>query len=369
MGAVWLGVALVVGSDFHDKAGRRLALFYLLTMGGSLGLILARNPWLFFFFASVSGYALYGLIIHRGDDGARKAARRYLVMLILGDLLLFEVLVTVSAEGGFSTLYQAMTTPDSRDLLVGLVLAGFAVRAGLFPLHLWVPQSYRSVPAALLPLLLAFQLGQGVLGWIYWLPLGEVSLPTWGYAMQVMGVVSLLFGLLVGIGQVCARSILSYTSVALVSLVLFATGRALEQHTTWPMISETLYSAVPSAVCIMTILWLVACKTPPLRCWLNSRLTEWTAARDNALRKVPDSPLEFSASIMRWLKFVVHRIHSTVMLWLPQQRDLFLKWIGRKWLAVDWDRALNSLENQLGQWTVAISILVLLGGAIAILAQ
>jgi formate hydrogenlyase subunit 3/multisubunit Na+/H+ antiporter MnhD subunit len=369
MGAVWLGVALVVGSDFHDNAGRRLALFYLLTMGGSLGLILARNPWLFFFFASVSSYALYGLIIHRGDDGARKAARRYLVMLILGDLLLFEVLVTLAAQGSFSALHQAMTIPDSRDQLVGLVLAGFAVRAGLFPLHLWVPQVYRSVPAALLPLLLAFQLGQGVLGWIYWLPLGEVSLPTWGFAMQVMGVVSLLFGLLVGIGQVRARSILSYTSVALVSLVLFATGQVLEQPTTWPMISETLYLAVPTTVCIMTMLWLMAYKIPPLQCWLISRLTEWTAARDNALRKLPDIPLEFPESVMRWLKFVARRIHSIVVLWLPQQRDLFLKWIGRKWLTNDWERTLNSLESQLGQWTVAISILVLLGGAIAILAQ
>ena len=73
-------------------------------MGGSLGLILARDPWLFFFFTSVSGYALYGLIVHRGDDGARKAARRYLVMLILGDLLLFEVLITMAAEGGGSVL-------------------------------------------------------------------------------------------------------------------------------------------------------------------------------------------------------------------------------------------------------------------------
>jgi formate hydrogenlyase subunit 3/multisubunit Na+/H+ antiporter MnhD subunit len=367
MGAVWFGVALVVGSGFHGSTGRRLGMFYLLAMGGSLGLILARDPWLFVFFASVSGYAIYGLIVHQGSDEARKAGRRYLVMLILSDLLLFEVLVMLAAEGGsFSTLHQAMTNPESRDLLVGLILAGFAVRAGLFPLHLWTALAYRTVPVTILPLLLAFQFGQGVLGWLYWLPMGEVALPAWGFAMQVVGVVSLLFGLLVGIVQKCARSILSYTSVGLVSLVLFVTGRVLEQPTTWPMISETLYLAVPATVCIMTILWLMACKIPRLRCWLNSRLTEWTAAGDNALRKLPDIPLKFPESVMRWLKFVEHRIHSIVMLWLPQQRDLFLKWIE---FAHDWERTLNSLENQLGQWTVAISFLVLLGGAIAMLAQ
>jgi hypothetical protein len=43
--------------------------------------------------------------------------------------------------------------------------------------------------------------------------------------------------------------------------------------------------------------------------------------------------------------------------------------MGRKWLAVDWDRILNSLENQLGQWTVAIGYLILLGGAIAVIAR
>lgn len=368
MGAVWLGVALVMGSGFHDKAGRRLGIFYLLAMGGSLGLILARDPWLFFFFASVSGYALYGLIVHRGSDESRKAARRYLSMLILGDLLLFEVLVTMAAEGGgFSALHQAMTNPDSRDLLVGLVLAGFAVRAGLFPLHLWVPRAYRAVPVALLPLLMVFQFGQGVLGWLCWLPMGEVALPAWGFAMQVVGVVSLVFGFLVGMVQVRARSILAYTSVALAGLVLFAMGRVLEQPASWPMMREMLYLLVPTAVCSMTILWLMACRISPLRCWLNSRLTEWSATRDNILRKLPVIPLEFLRPNIRWLNFIAHRIHPTVMLWLPKQRDLFLSWIGRKWLAVDWDRSLNSLECQLGQWTVAISFLVLLGGAIALL--
>lgn len=371
MGAVWLGVALVVGSDFHDKAGRRLAIFYLLGMGGSLGLILARDPWLFFFFASVSGYALYGLILHRVSYAARKAARRYLSMLILGDLLLFEVLVTLTADGGgFSTLHQAMINPDSRDLLVGLVLAGFAVKAGLFPLHLWAPLAYRAVPVALLPLLLAFQFGQGVLGWLYWLPLGEVALPTWGLAMQVVGVVSLLFGLLVGMVQVGARSILAYTSVVLAGLVLFAMGRVLEQPASWPMMREMLYLLVPTTVCSMTILWLMACKISPLRCWLNSRLTQWSAFRDNILRKLPNIPLEFlRPGGVRWLNFIAHRSHTTVRVWLPKWRDQFLTWVGRKWLAVDWNRSLNSLESQLGQWSVAISFLVLLGGAIALLAQ
>ncbi|MEN8177837.1 MAG: proton-conducting transporter membrane subunit [Pseudomonadota bacterium] len=369
MGAVWLGVALVVGSGFHDKTGRRLAIFYLLAMGGSLGLILARDPWLFFFFASVSGYALYGLILHQGSDEARKAGRRYLVVLILGDLLLFEVLVTLAAEGGdFSTLHQAMTNPDSRDLLVGLVLVGFAVKAGLFPLHLWAPLAYRAVPVALLPLLLAYQFGQGVLGWIYWLPLGEVALPTWGFSMQVVGVASLLFGLLVGMGQVRARSILAYISVALAGLVIFAMGRVLEQPDSWPMMPEMLYFVVPTTVCGMTILWLMACKISPLRCWLNSRLNGWSARRDNILRKLPDIPLAFLRPGIRWLNFITNRIHTTVMVRLPTQRDLFLTWIGRKWLAVDWERTLNSLESQLGQWSVAISFLVLLGGAIAVLA-
>jgi hypothetical protein len=369
MGAVWLGVALVARSAFHDNTGRRFGIFYLLAMGGSLGLILTRDPWLFFFFASVSGYAFYGLIVHRGSDDARNAARRYLSMLILGDLLLFEVLVTMAAEGGgFSTLHQAMTNSDSRDLLVGLVLAGFSVRAGLFPLYLWVPLAYRAVPVTVLPLLLAFQFGQGVLGWLYWLPLGEVALPTWGFAMQAVGVISVLFGLLVGMGQVRARSILAHTSVVLVGLVLFAMGRVLEQPDSWPMMREMLYLLVPTTVCIMTILWLMACKISPLRCWLNSRLTKWSARRDNILRKLPDIPLEFLRPGIRWLNFIADQIHTTVMLWLPKWRDLFLTWMERKWLAVDWDRSLNSLESQLGQWTVAISFLVLLGGAIALLA-
>ena len=145
-------------------------------------------------------------------------------------------------------------------------------------------------------------------------------------------------------------------------------GRVLEQPATWPMLREALYLVVPTMVCSMTILWLMAYKISPLGGWLNSRLSEWSATRDDILRKLSDIPLEFPGSVTRWLNFIAHRFYTTVMLWLPKQRDLFLTWMGRKWLAVDWDHILDSLESQLGQWSVAISFLVLLGGAIALLA-
>lgn len=369
MGTVWLGVALVVGSGFHNKYGRRFGIFYLFAMGGSLGLMLARDPWLFFFFASASGYALYGLIVHRGGDESWKAGRHYLVMMILGDLLLFEVLVMMTAEGGgFSALHQAMTNPDSRDLLVGLVLAGFAVRAGLFPLHLWAPLAYRAVPVSVLPLLLAFQFGQGVLGWFYWLPLGGVALPTWGFNMQITGVVSLLFGSLIGLGQVRARAILAYISVALAGLVLFLLGRVLEQPASWPMLRKILYLVAPTALLAMSILWLMVYKISPLRGWLNAMLTKWSTSRGDILSKLPDIPVELLRSVMRWLNFTMEQIHAIFRVRLPKWRDLCLTWMGRKWLDVDWDRSLNALERLLGQWTVAISLLVLLGSAIVVFA-
>ncbi len=369
MGAVWFGVALVMGSGFHDKAGQRLGIFYLLVMGGSLGLILARDPWLFFFFASVSGYAFYGLIAHWGSDETWKAARHYLVMLILGDLLLFEVLIIMAAEAGdFSALHQAMTNPDNRDLIVGLVLAGFAVRAGVFPLHLWTTLAYRAVPVSVLPLLLAFQFGQGVLGWLYWLPLGEVALPTWGFGMQVIGVVSLLFGFLVGMGQVRVRSILAYISVALAGLALFLLGRVLVQPASWPLLRETLYLVAPTALLAMSILWLIVYKISPLRGWLDSMLTKWSTSRDDILSNLPDIPVVLLRSVMRWLNFTMEQIHTIFRVRLPKWRDLCLTWLGRKWLDVDWDRGLIALERQLGQWTVAICLLVLLGGAIVVFA-
>ncbi len=369
MGAVWFGGALVARSGFHEKTGRRFSIFYLFAMGGSLGLILAQDPWLFFFFTSVSGYAFYGLIVHQGRDEAWKAARRYLVMLILGDLLLFEVLITVAAESGdFSALHQAMTNPDSRDLLLALVLAGFAVKTGLFPLHLWVPWAYRVVPVAVVPLLLAFQFGQGVLGWLTWLPLGEVALPAWGFGLQVAGVISLVFGLLVGMGQVRARSILAYTSVALAGLVLFAMGRVLVQPASWPMLRENLYLLVPAVFLAMAILWLMAAKITFLRGWLDTRFSWWSAARDDILHKLPDIPTELLRSVMWWLNFIVQQTHTTIRRRLPKWRNLFRTWVERNWLDVDLDRTLDLLESQLGQWTVAISFHVLLGGVIAFLA-
>ena len=133
-----------------------------------------------------------------------------------------------------------------------------------------------------------------MLGWLYWLPLGEVALPTWGFSMQVMGVVSLLFGFLVGMGQVRARSILAYISVALAGLALFLLGRVLEQPASWPMLRETLYLVVPTALLAMSILWLIVHKISPLRGWLNSMLTKWSTSRNDTLRKLPDIPVDIA---------------------------------------------------------------------------
>jgi len=104
-----MSVVLWIAATFlqapSGQAGdNRYTSFFLLTMAGNLGAILAIDMVSFFTFSTLMGYGFYGLLVIDGDAAERRAGRVYLGFLILADLLLFEALLiaaTTSEDLGF----------------------------------------------------------------------------------------------------------------------------------------------------------------------------------------------------------------------------------------------------------------------------
>jgi formate hydrogenlyase subunit 3/multisubunit Na+/H+ antiporter MnhD subunit len=97
----------------------------------------------------------------------------------------------------------------------GLLLLGFAIKAGLIGVHVWVPLAARSAPAAAGAVVLGAFVMAAAIGWTRFLPIGHEALSDWGFGVAVAGVATMLYVLPVGLVQTDPKTVIGYTSVGL----------------------------------------------------------------------------------------------------------------------------------------------------------
>ena len=100
MAMLWLASGVLARARLSAAGSNVFAVMLLLTMTGSFGLVLAGDALLFFAAATVAGYSLYGALAYEADTQTRKAGRVLVVLLVLSDLLVFEVLLVLGQAAG-----------------------------------------------------------------------------------------------------------------------------------------------------------------------------------------------------------------------------------------------------------------------------
>ncbi len=238
------------------RGGNRLALFLLLAISGMLWLALTGDALLFFTAATVLGYALYAMLA-QGTGAA--AGRVFIVLLVVGDLVVFEVLLVLAHNAGgtaFSALRHALLLSDYPAATFFLVLIGFGIKLGLVGVHFWLAPTFIQAGASLRILLIGFVLCAGMLGWLRLLPLGEVQWLIAGTWLQWVALATLAYALAVGMLQADLRSLLAYVVMVLSALFLWLLGAVLIEPTLWPGLFRPLHSALLQAGYAFTLLYL-----------------------------------------------------------------------------------------------------------------
>lgn len=220
---LWLLAGLYARGYFTGSdERRRFFLFYLIAMAGNLGLILAQDLFSFLSFYALMSLASYGLVIHRGDKAVRQAGLVYLVLVLVGEMLLFAGLLLYAGDHG------------SGPALLLLLFFGFGIKAGALPLHVWLPLAHPAAPTPASAVLSGAMIKAGLLGWIRFLPLGEVALPAWGEGVMVLGVIAALGAALVGLTQRNPKVLLAYSSISQMGLMTVIVGLGLAVPAAWP---------------------------------------------------------------------------------------------------------------------------------------
>ena len=247
---LWLAAGVYAAQSIRrTEHARRFHALYLLAMAGNLWLILGQDLFSFYAGFTLMGLACYGLIIHDGRAAALRAGRVYLVMTLIGEVCLFAALVLIAQQTGSVTPTAAeLATLDA--LAVSLTLIGLGVKAGLVPLHLWLPSAYAEAPTPVSAVLGSAMIKVALLGWLRFLPLGTATLPELGAAIAVLGLIALFYALPIGLVQSDAKALLGYSSISKMGLAVLLIGLILMQPALAPagIAALTLFAAYHALV-------------------------------------------------------------------------------------------------------------------------
>jgi len=213
----------------HPGNGRRFRFFFGL-LGASMLLVLAADNSLLFLFAwEVMAVAAFFLVTTEQEKAeARRAGFIYLVSAHAGALALFALFALLGQETG--TLHfpaAASLASGSATLLFLLGLFGFGFKAGLMPLHIWLPIAHAAAPSHASALLSGIVLKTGIYGLLRLTSFFAVIPPWWGWTILLLGVVSGVFGVALALAQHDLKRLLAYHSVENIGIITIGIGLAL----------------------------------------------------------------------------------------------------------------------------------------------
>lgn len=227
---LWMLAGLFATAYMRDTGKREVFTgFWCLTLAGNLGVFLAQDA--ITFYASFTAVSLpaYILIVHEATRAALRAGRIYMILALIGEtsFLAGLILAGVQAESPMiPEVSAAISTAPQGDLILGLLLVGLGIKAGLVPLHVWLPLAHPEAPTPASAVLSGAIVKAGLFGMIQFFPTGT-GMEGWSTLLVWAGLIGAYFGILAGLTQTKVKAVLAYSTVSQMGLMIAAVGVAL----------------------------------------------------------------------------------------------------------------------------------------------
>jgi hydrogenase-4 component B len=226
------GPAYVRGFENGKDSLAALGGFTGLFIVGMILVVLADDAFLFMVSWEVMSLASYFLVAFHHDNAAnRRAAFLYLLMAHVGGLSILLGYGVLASFGGAFT-FEAMRAAELSfgwaSVAFVLAFVGFGMKAGLLPLHAWLPEAHPAAPSHISALMSGVMLKVAVYGFIRFVYdlIGDVQWQ-WGVAVLIVGSISALMGVLYALMQNDLKRLLAYSSVENVGIIFIALGLSL----------------------------------------------------------------------------------------------------------------------------------------------
>lgn len=215
-------------ADNRESAPRLTLFFSILT--ASLGVIvIARHAILFLFGWEIMAIACYfAMTVDGRKKEVREAGILYLVTAHLGALALFAFFALLKGAAGDYLFPPAGSLSTSYATPIFLsALVGFGLKAGIVPLHIWLPSAHANAPSHVSAIMSGVLIKMGIYGLIRTVSFFAATPFWWGVLILAVGVVSGLIGVVFAIGQHDIKRLLAYHSIENIGIIAMGTGVAL----------------------------------------------------------------------------------------------------------------------------------------------
>jgi hydrogenase-4 component B len=224
-----------IGYGRHERTPGRVLPFYPTFLAAMNLVVLADDAFSYLVsweFMSLSSWAL--VMSHHEEEENSRAGFVYLVMASFGTLCLllaFALLAGADGNYDFSTIETRRHSVELSGLVVILALIGTGSKAGLVPLHVWLPLAHPAAPSHVSALMSAVMTKVAIYGFIR-IVFDLVGTPAWWWSMIVLtaGAASAIIGVLYAIVESDLKRLLAYSTIENVGIVFCGLGLALAFH-------------------------------------------------------------------------------------------------------------------------------------------
>lgn len=220
---------------------KNAASFYglmLLTQCGLMGVFLAKDALLFYFFWELALIPVYFLCSRWGGENRIRATFKFFVYTFAGSLLMLTGIIYVYLhttprvfEDGTQALhsfamqsfYHASLGAAEQGWLFWLFFIAFAIKMPVFPFHTWQPDAYDQSPTSVTMVLSGIMVKMGLFGVIKWLiPMFPLAVPKYTHIVMILSIIGIIYASCIAMVQDNLKKLVAYSSIAHIGLMCAA---------------------------------------------------------------------------------------------------------------------------------------------------
>jgi NADH-quinone oxidoreductase subunit M len=197
----------------------------LLAQAGMMGVFLAMDALVFYFFWELALIPMYFLCSQWGGEKRIPVTFKFFIYTFLGSLFMLIGILYLYAHTGknsfdISAFYSVVLTGKEQSLVFWLIFIAFAIKMPIFPLHTWQPDTYEQAPTATTMVLSGVMVKMGVFGMIRWLfPVVTGASFMWGDFITPLAIIGMIYASLIALRQDDLKRLVAYSSIAHIGLL------------------------------------------------------------------------------------------------------------------------------------------------------
>ena len=225
-------MALIASVEYmkHDKHPGRYYFFTVVTLLATLGVFLSADFFTALIFFEIMSFTSYTWVAQTEKPAALRAADTYLAVAVIGGLailmglfLLYHMYGTLDFEELGHLVSGTQPTP-MRYAAGVCILVGFGAKAGMFPLHIWLPKAHPVAPAPASALLSGMLTKCGIFGAIILASRLFAGDQVWGTMILVLGACTMFIGALLAVFALDLKRTLACSSVSQIGFITTGVG-------------------------------------------------------------------------------------------------------------------------------------------------